>query len=191
MNASVRPRVAPAPSPSPETVPSVWTSTAPRALAVAAGLILLAACRAPSSPVPSAEGRAGVIVGFPDGAFRDACVSFEGGEITGEDLLRQSTLAVTMDARNALGTLVCSIAGEGCNFPDEPCLCRCRGAGPCSYWAYFNWDPENGWVYAAQGARLRTLRDGDLDAWIWLDRSLPSDEVPLPPSNMTFEGVCD
>jgi hypothetical protein len=117
-------------------------------------------------------------------------VTFEESGFSGEDLLRQSGLPVTLDAGNALGTLVCSIAEEGCRFPDEACLCRCRGAGPCSYWAYFNWDDEDGWTYAVQGARLRQVQDGDLDAWIWLDRSLPSDELPLPPSELTFERIC-
>jgi hypothetical protein len=131
-----------------------------------------------------------LLVAASDGSFSSTCVSFEGSEISGQDLLRRSGFEVIVDSGNALGTLVCSIGGEGCRFPDEPCLCRCRGVGPCSYWAYFNWTSENGWIYAVQGARLRQLQDGDLDAWIWLDRSLPTDELRLPPSEFTFESVC-
>ncbi|MBF8255592.1 MAG: hypothetical protein HW375_499 [Anaerolineales bacterium] len=162
--------------------------SARRAGAVAA-FLLLAACGT-STPAAQVPGRAGLIVGLSDGSFTTTCVTFEGSGFSGEDLLRQSGLPVTLDAGNALGTLVCSIAEEGCRFPDEACLCRCRGAGPCSYWAYFNWDDEDGWTYAVQGARLRQVQDGDLDAWIWLDRSLPSDELPLPPSDLTFDSIC-
>jgi hypothetical protein len=153
-------------------------------------MLLVSACGAPPPPTQDASGRAGLIVGLPDGSFSATCVTFEGTEISGQALLRQSGIDVTMDEGNALGSLVCSIGGEGCRYPDETCLCRCRGAGPCSYWAYFNWTDGNGWVYAVQGARLRLLRDGDLDAWIWLDRSLPGDEIPLPPDEFTFDSVC-
>ena len=160
-----------------------------RRAAAAAAFLLLAACGT-SAPPAQVSGRAGLIVGLSDGSFTTTCVTFEGSGFSGEDLLRQSGLPVALDAGNALGTLVCSIAEEGCRFPAEACLCRCRGAGPCSYWAYFNWDDEDGWTYAVQGARLRQVQDRDLDAWIWLDRSLPSDELPLPPSELTFERIC-
>ncbi len=162
-----------------------------RRAGAAAMCLVLAACASatPSSSTP-ASGRAGLVVGRPDGSFATTCVPFKGSEIAGEDLLRASGYPVTLDAGNALGTLVCSISGEGCRFPDEACLCHCRGVGPCSYWAYFNWDPENGWTYAVQGARLRMLHDGDLDAWIWLDRSPPGAEFPLLPPEVTFEGIC-
>ena len=157
----------------------------------AAAFFLLAAACGPNADAPAAvSGRAGLIVGPGDGSFTTTCVAFEDNEFSGEDLLRRSGLSVTLDPGNALGTLVCSIDDTGCRFPDEACLCRCRGAGPCSYWAYFNWDNADGWTYAVQGARLRRVNDGDLDAWIWLDRSLPSDELPLPPSDLTFESVC-
>jgi len=166
------------------------TTLAPGFVGVVAFALLLAACggATPSSTVSS--GRAGLIIGHPDGSFTSTCVAFEGNDIRGDDLLRASGLPVTLDAGNALGTLVCSISGEGCGFPDEPCLCHCRGAGPCSYWAYFNWDRDTGWSYAVQGARLRRIHDGDLDAWIWLDRSLPGAALPLPPPELDFASVC-
>jgi hypothetical protein len=154
-----------------------------------AAVLLLTACGAPAPSTAPTTGRAGLIVGHSDGSFSTSCVTFEGSATSGEDLLRQSGVPVRLDAGNALGTLVCSIDEEGCAFPDEACLCRCRGAGTCSYWAYFNWE-DNGWIYAVQGARLHMLSDGDLDAWIWLDRSLAADELPLPPSDLTFESVC-
>jgi hypothetical protein len=162
-----------------------------RAAFVAAISVALGACSTPAaSPTAVASGRAGLVIGHPDGSFSTACVAFQGAEISGEDLLRASGIPVTLDAGNALGTLVCSIAEEGCAFPDQACLCQCRGAGPCSYWAYFNWEPGSGWTYAAEGAHLHRIHNGDLDAWLWLDRSLPSDQLPLPPAEVTFASVC-
>jgi hypothetical protein len=158
-------------------------------VSVAATCLLLAACAA-ATPSPSAAGRAGLVVAHSDGSFSATCVTFEGAEISGEDLLRDSGFEVSLDSGNALGSLVCSIGNDGCAFPDEACLCRCRGAGPCSYWAYFNWDTDSGWTYAVQGAKLRRVHDGDLDAWVWLDRSLPGEAVPLPPADFTFESIC-
>jgi hypothetical protein len=166
------------------------TITGLRLSGAAAVFFLVAACGGSSTSSPAASGRAGLIVGLSDGSFTATCVTLRGSDFSGEDLLRQSGLSVTLDPGNALGSLVCSIADDGCSFPDEACLCRCRGAGPCSYWAYFNWDEEDGWTYAVQGARLRRPQDGDLDAWIWLDRSRPSDELPLPPPELTFDSIC-
>jgi hypothetical protein len=34
------------------------------------------------------------------------------------------------------------------------------------------------------------VRDGDMDAWIWLDRARPSDDLPTPSAEITFETVC-
>jgi len=108
--------------------------------------------------------------------------------MSGEDLLEASGISLTRDTTNPMGPLVCSIDGDGCDYPRETCLCRCRGAGACSYWAYFNWNAQEGWSYAALGAGQRSLRDGDMDAWVWLDRALPGQDPPLP--EMTFDTVC-
>jgi len=159
-----------------------------RAARAAFVFLMLAACALPTPS--SGTGRAALVVVHGDGSFEQACVRFEGETIRGDELLRRSGLAVAFDEGNPLGTLVCSVDGEGCAFPAEDCLCRCRGGGACSYWAYFNREANGDWTYAVQGARLRTLRDGDMDAWIWLDRSLPTDDIPLPPEHLTFDAVC-
>lgn len=152
-------------------------------------LWMLTACT--PEPPSDTSGRAGLVVGYPDGSFASNCVRFEGPEISGEGLLRESGVPVVMDSTNPMGPLVCAIGDEGCDFPNEGCLCACRGAGGCSYWAYLNWNPEHGWIYGAQGAGLRRLHDGDMDAWIWLDRALPSDELPTPPADIVFQTVCN
>jgi hypothetical protein len=151
-------------------------------------LIMLAACTARGAGAPS--GQAAIFIVHGDGAITSACVPVEGDEFTGEDLLRRSGINTAVEPTNPLGLLVCAVDGEGCSFPNEPCLCQCRSLGSCSYWAYFNLDPSGPWVYAVEGARLRAIHDGDVDLWIWLDRSLPGDKLPLPPSEGAFETAC-
>lgn len=149
---------------------------------------MLAACVAQDAGAP--DGQAAILVAHGDGAITTACVPVEGDDFTGEDLLRRSEIDAAVEPTNPLGLLVCGIEGEGCDFPNEPCLCECRSLGACSYWAYFHLDPQGRWVYAVEGARLRTVHDGDVDLWIWLDRSLPGDELPLPPAEAAFETAC-
>ncbi|HSR47295.1 MAG TPA: hypothetical protein VLL77_04840 [Anaerolineales bacterium] len=159
-----------------------------RLAGLAASLFVLAACTAQRVPAPSGE--AAILVVHGNGAITSACVSIDGDDFTGEDVLRRSEIEAAVEPTNPLGLLVCGLEGEGCDFPNEPCLCQCRALGSCSYWAYFNLDPEGRWVYAVEGARLRTVQDGDVDLWIWLDRSLPGDELPLPPPENAFESAC-
>ena len=152
-------------------------------------VMALAACLPASTT--GAGGRAGIVVRHSDGRLRTACVSFQGGTISGEDLLAGSGFDLRLDAANALGSLICSIDGEGCAFPEESCLCRCDQPGSCGYWAYFDWDEERGsWSYASQGARLRLLSDGDLDAWVWLDSTGAEAVEAALPEGVGFEQVC-
>ncbi|HKY83663.1 MAG TPA: hypothetical protein VJ160_02445 [Anaerolineales bacterium] len=153
-----------------------------------ASLWVLAACAPPASS--TIRSRAGLVVGHGDGSFATTCVIFEGSEISGEELLRDSGIPVSLDAANPMGSLVCAIGDEGCDFPRQDCLCACRGSGGCSYWAYFNWAREGVWNYGSLGAGQRRVRDGDMDAWIWLDRAHPSDDLPTPPVEISFETVC-
>ncbi len=157
--------------------------------ALALLVILLAAC-GPTSTA-GVGGRAGLVVRHGDGRLGTACVSFEGDAISGEDLLAGSGFDLRLDAANALGALICSIDGEGCAFPEESCLCQCDQPGSCGYWAYFVWDEQRtSWTYAAQGARQRLLRDGDLDAWVWLTSTGPEAVEAALPKDVGFEEVC-
>jgi hypothetical protein len=156
---------------------------------LALGVIALAACA--STSTTGAGGRAGLVVRHGDGRLQTACVSFQGESISGEDLLAGSGFDRRLDAANALGSLICSIDGEGCAFPEEACLCRCDQPGSCGYWAYFVWDEQRGsWSYASQGARVRLLRDGDLDAWVWLTSTGPEAVEAALPEDVGFEEVC-
>mgnify|MGYP001130783609 CR=1 FL=1 len=75
---------------------------------------------------------------------------------------------MTLDERNPMGALVCAIDGQGCAYPAEDCLCRCRGLGDCAYWASFVRTPPGAWTYAGQGVSAQSLHPGDLYAWVWL-----------------------
>ncbi len=130
--------------------------------------------------------RAGLVVQFGDGRVEARCVAFEGGEITGADLLTRSGMDVVVDASRGMGITVCRIEGEGCAYPSEPCFCQCMGGGECAYWNYFYRDPgDAGWSYSALGAVLRKVRPGSIEAWVWGDGRTPPDDA------LTFEAVCE
>ncbi|MGH2606607.1 MAG: hypothetical protein ACRDG5_08445, partial [Anaerolineales bacterium] len=153
----------------------------------------LAACTPVPTPMESGTpNRAGLVIVHGSGEVRRACVDFREPSITGEELLGRAGFAVELDEANPMGSLVCSIAGEGCNVPAEPCLCRCLGPGTCAYWAYFQRDPTAGWIYSAQGARTRTVRHGDLDGWVWLASAGPAEAeaAASPLQEFRFENVC-
>ncbi|HET7011268.1 MAG TPA: hypothetical protein VFI11_10870 [Anaerolineales bacterium] len=123
--------------------------------------------------------------------MQTACIEFSGESLTGEELLLDSGLDVRLDMANAMGSMVCSIEGDGCSFPEEPCLCECSLPGSCGYWAYFGWDDERqAWTYAPLGARARQLSDGDIDAWVWVESTGPEAVEAALPEGISFEEVC-
>jgi hypothetical protein len=160
--------------------------------ACSALIFVVSACTSRATATAgSTQGRAGVIVRHSDGSTVTVCIPFAGEDVTGEEVLLQSGLEVRMDMANALGSLVCSVDGEGCAFPEEACLCECDRPGACGYWAYFSWDETGqGWIYNSQGARLRRLGDGALDAWVWLESRGPEEVAAALPEGIAFEDVC-
>lgn len=144
-----------------------------------------------SAPEPGLQSRAGIIVQHANGELTTSCVTFEGEETNGEALLNLSKIPFIADSGNSLGSIVCSIEGEGCLFPEENCFCECSGPGECSYWSYFIKTNDQQWAYAPVGARMRTIRDGDLDAWVWGsgENGAKDRAHPLLP-DLRFEDVC-
>jgi hypothetical protein len=152
-------------------------------------LILLSACISESES--QKESRAGLIIQHQNGEWESYCLVFQGEEIDGEQLLTLTGVSFSSDAGNPMGSLICSIEGEGCNFPSEKCLCQCSNQKQCSYWAYFVLQQDGSWVYSPLGARLRKVHDGDVDAWVWLnrvnrDQDTPKTSVPA----VGFEDIC-
>ena len=150
---------------------------------------MLAGCITP--PENGEGGRAAIVVQHADGSLITSCVSFDGDEIDGEDLLNQSGINYMADFGNSMGSILCSIEGKGCDFPNEKCFCQCSQPGSCAYWSYFIKDESGGWIYAPIGARLRKVHDGDVDAWIWVEGAgfgQIQDGSSMP--ELGFEDIC-
>jgi hypothetical protein len=135
-------------------------------LAALAGLI-------PAPPysraAQTAPPQAGVVVRFGDGSVRTACVDLgEDGTATGEQVIRNAGLDVTIAFDPGAGTAVCKIDQEGCDYPREGCFCQCTLAPgqPCRYWSYYHLGP-NGWAFSNQGASTYTVRAGAVEGWSW------------------------
>jgi len=121
--------------------------------------------------------RAGLVVQFSDGTVVTRCVTFAEDEISGEDVLQRSGLTVIFDYTSGLGTRVCKIEAEGCDVPAEDCWCQCQGS-PCLYWNYF-YVADGAWRYSGLGCGSRTVRDGDIEGWVWGDGRTPPPLISL------------
>ncbi len=160
------------------------------AVLLAFALTCLAASACQSRDPSGNTNRAGLLILHGDGTLRQACVAFSESTVSGYELLTRSGLEAIVDPRNAMGVLVCSLDGEGCSFPEEDCLCACRGAGPCRYWAYFTLAADGSWTYSPVGPSMRRVSDGDVDAWVWLTSTGPgfSESTALP--SFTAADIC-
>lgn len=101
---------------------------------------------------------ADVVIDFDDGRVAVHRIAFDEGP-TGEALLRSAGVGAELN-----GGAVCRIGGVGC--PLSNCFC-----GP--YWAYHWRADDGGWTYASTGPAGRTLKAGDVDAWVWRGARAP------------------
>ncbi|HMQ30887.1 MAG TPA: hypothetical protein PKD53_09170 [Chloroflexaceae bacterium] len=108
--------------------------------------------------------RAGLVVQYGDGRVETACVAFDEPELDGLELLERSGLPVVVQA-GGVGSAVCKIGPEGCDYPAESCFCRREGARSI-YWAFYTLD-GGAWAYASLGATGVQARDGDVHGWAW------------------------
>ncbi len=129
--------------------------------------------------------RAGVVVRTGDGQVHTACVAFTEPAISGLALLERSGLDVVVQTSGG-NAAVCSIAGEGCNFPQQACFCQCQGGGTCRYWAY--WHLNGGiWQYSSTGAAAYRVPPGGVDGWAWGDGNVNAGS--RPPA-VSFDKIC-
>lgn len=109
--------------------------------------------------------QAGLVVVHGDGTVATRCVDFSEPQISGEELLRRSGFSILSEP-TSMGMTVCSLDGEGCNFPAEGCFCQCQG-GACTYWSYWMRPTGSGWGYSNQGATSSVILPGAIAGWRW------------------------
>jgi len=129
------------------------------------------------------DNRAAVVVDYGDGRVESRCVSFTEDSISGHEALLRVGLPVEIDQQTG-GAAICSIDSQGC--PADDCFCACPGGSDCEYWSYWVHD-EGGWHYAAFGAGLHQLHDGEMSGWVWGRSSVTQ---ATPPSPVSFGDVC-
>jgi hypothetical protein len=162
----------------------------PKGLAILAALLTVwTIIAAGLRPVPIAaddgDHRAALIVRSADGDVQTRCVSFSEPSLSGEQLLTRSGLAATIDYNAGLGGAVCSINGQGCDYPVQNCFCRCTGAA-CEYWAYYLWSGA-AWQYSPLGASSVNVSDGALQGWSWGPGDFAS---ATEPPQIPFAEIC-
>ena len=140
-------------------------------------------------PLPAAEpdpARAGLVVQGQDGRVSTFCINLSGESRSGLELLRMAGLDVSLQSFGP-GVAICSIGGEGCAYPAEPCWCQCRSLGSgCSYWAYHTLD-DGRWRYAALGPTGRRVQAGEVDGWAWGPGTLVAGAEPPV---FSFDEIC-
>jgi hypothetical protein len=138
---------------------------------------------AAATPVPGGVHHAGLVVQFGDGSTREFCVEFADPHTTGLDILRRSGLPVVYQDYGGGNVAVCKIAGEGCDYPKQPCFCRCAQTSDCTFWGYYLVDPKTGsWRFPDVGAGTHEVADGELQGWHWGKQSTGGGNPPLPAS---------
>jgi hypothetical protein len=155
-------------------------------LKVMAALAVVCASLLPSTPVVAQErGQAGLVIVEAGGSSREICVDLPEGQGSGYDLLVEAGLAIQSD-QAAMGAIICSIEGTGCDFPAESCFCQCE-SGPCTYWSYWRQDEAGEWQYANVGASGSHVKAGGMEAWVWGEGTTAT--APEPPA-LVFADVC-
>ena len=134
----------------------------------------------PAAAQSDGPNRAGLVVVHGDGGVTTRCVSFAEPEISGMTLLQRSGL-LWQSSNGPMGSALCALDGEGCAASD--CFCKCKQA-PCAYWNYFTGNGDGSWTYSGVGVAVRTLKNGDIDGWVWGDGS-------TGPSFLTIDSICN
>jgi hypothetical protein len=131
-------------------------------------------------------GEAGLVIQHGDGSVDTYCVGFQGGSLSGSDILAKAGIPVVQ-----FSGAVCAIGTrEGCFQPSSFETCYCMSYPPTStYWAFYTEPHGKQWQYSALGYQdpRSALRDGDMQAWRW-GKGGPN-SAPLPVA-LSFEQVC-
>jgi len=147
--------------------------------------LLLALLLFPAWAGADGPSRVGLVVRFGDGSVFTKCVEFEEDQISGLEVLLRSGLRVIYQ-QSGLGAAVCKIEDDGCDYPSEPCFCKCPGGPNCVYWSYWHLK-EGKWQYSPVGAGGYFVRDGDVEGWAWGPGTAGSG---LEPPVIDFNSIC-
>jgi hypothetical protein len=151
-----------------------------RSLAFAALLLATGVALSPAhDAVGAAKNRAGLVVRYSDGTVDKMCVFFDEPTISGLDLLERSGETFVAE-RSGLGSAICKIDEQGCDYPGEDCFCKYP-----NFWGYWVRDPgESVWRFADTGAKDHEVRNGSVDGWSWGPNGAPA------PPLIAFDQVC-
>jgi hypothetical protein len=114
-----------------------------------------------AQPAPQ---RAGLVVQYADGTVETHCVRFSEPQISGLALLERAEVPMITQG-SPLGTAVCKIGPDGCDFPSEPCFCAQDGMRAV-YWSLHIREGD-AWTYANRGAADVAVTDGTIHGWAW------------------------
>jgi len=146
------------------------------------GMILLI----PVAHAQIGKHHAGLVIKFGDGKVYTECVAFEEDSVSGAELLQLAHVKV-ITAAGSMGTAVCKIQDQGCDYPAQKCFCKCQGGSECTYWAYYHLI-DGKWVYSKVGAGKYQVHNGDVEGWAWGSGSM-GDNQSVPPKT-SFEEIC-
>jgi LPXTG-motif cell wall-anchored protein len=138
-------------------------------------LIATTALIIPVGQAQETQNQAGVVIRYGDGHVATACVRFSEPSISGIELLQRAGISVIAQS-GGIGSAVCKISNDGCDYPSEDCFCQCKG-GNCAYWAYQRLRGDH-WAYSPIGASASQVQPGDVDGWAWGAGSVQSGAAP-------------
>lgn len=149
-----------------------------------AALLALALALPLAASAQSGQNRAGLVIKHGDGRLIKICLHFDEPTISGIQLLERAGVSYLAQS-GGMGSAVCKLDGEGCDYPTEDCFCRCTGAD-CAYWAYQHLR-DGKWSYSSVGAAAYTLHAGDVDGWAWGSGSV---QAGAQPPLLRFDQIC-
>lgn len=122
------------------------------------------------SASPDLTPRAALIIASGMGSPEQVCVTWDGSEINGMDLLDQSTLSYVSD-----GGFITTIEGVA------------NTDGATNYWSYWTWDGRQ-WLFSNVGASATMVLPGSVHGWVFTSWEV----FPSPPPAFTpdYHDIC-
>lgn len=147
--------------------------------------LCLAACGGPGTSTPAASAaplacihpqtahKAYVVVEHLSGASVQRCVGFDGAQINGDDLMRESGVEYQTQTFSGLGKAICQVDNEPVQYTD--CFPKDK-----PFWAAFVSTGGAAWTEAQTGYASINLADGDALGWQYRSPSGSPAPPPLP-----------